>query len=129
MALQQGLGEVGDVAPALMPWLLRLSHIRSGSFCSRLPPPSIAPATLEACLLTKASHACRAKVQGGDSNAALRDNARGILLWKVHYMLVTSCAAATHAATCWPVCHDHLSSLACCCVWIGCAGARPVAGR
>lgn len=28
IALQNGLGEVGDVAPALMPWLLRLSHIR-----------------------------------------------------------------------------------------------------
>ena len=28
VALQQGLGEVGDVSPALMPWLLRLSHIR-----------------------------------------------------------------------------------------------------
>ena len=31
VALQQGLGEVGEVSPALMPWLLRLSHIRSGN--------------------------------------------------------------------------------------------------
>lgn len=29
VALLNGLGEVGEVAPALMPWLLRLSHIRS----------------------------------------------------------------------------------------------------
>ncbi len=28
VALLNGLGEVGDVAPALMPWLLRLAHIR-----------------------------------------------------------------------------------------------------
>lgn len=28
VALLNGLGEVGEVAPALMPWLLRLSHIR-----------------------------------------------------------------------------------------------------
>lgn len=26
--LLHGLGEVGDVAPTLMPWLLRLAHIR-----------------------------------------------------------------------------------------------------
>ena len=34
VALQQGLGEVGDVAPALMPWLLRLSHIRWAGYAA-----------------------------------------------------------------------------------------------
>lgn len=29
-ALLQGLGAIGDVPPALMPWLLRLAHVRSG---------------------------------------------------------------------------------------------------
>ncbi len=28
-ALLHGLGEVGDVAPTHMPWLLRLAHVRS----------------------------------------------------------------------------------------------------
>lgn len=28
-ALLQGLGDVGDVPPALMPWLLRLAHVKS----------------------------------------------------------------------------------------------------
>ena len=28
-ALLQGLGEVGDVAPTHMPWLLRLAHVKS----------------------------------------------------------------------------------------------------
>ncbi|DBA81041.1 TPA: hypothetical protein ACH3X2_007243 [Trebouxia sp. C0005] len=50
-ALLHGLGEVGDIPPTLMPWLLRLAHIRS-------------------------------TVQGGDSNVALRDSARGVLLWE-----------------------------------------------
>ena len=27
-ALLHGLGEVGDIPPTLMPWLLRLAHIR-----------------------------------------------------------------------------------------------------
>lgn len=51
-ALLQGLGEVGDVAPTHMPWLLRLAHVKS-------------------------------KVAGGDSNTALQESARGLLLWKV----------------------------------------------
>lgn len=51
-ALLQGLGEVGDVAPVHMPWLLRLAHVKS-------------------------------KIAGGDSNTALQESARGLLLWKV----------------------------------------------
>lgn len=51
-ALLHGLGEVGEVAPVHMPWLLRLAHIKS-------------------------------KITGGDSNAALQESARGLLMWKV----------------------------------------------
>ena len=51
-ALLQGLGEVGDVAPVHLPWLLRLAHVKS-------------------------------KVAGGDSNTALQESARGLLLWMV----------------------------------------------
>ncbi|GAB4823718.1 hypothetical protein N2152v2_010764 [Parachlorella kessleri] len=50
-ALLRGLGDVGDVAPVHLPWLLRLSHVKS-------------------------------KVAGGDSNTALQESARGLLLWK-----------------------------------------------
>lgn len=51
-ALLHGLGEVGEVAPVHMPWLLRLAHIKS-------------------------------RITGGDSNAALQESARGLLMWKV----------------------------------------------
>lgn len=50
-ALLHGLGEVGEVAPVHMPWLLRLAHIKS-------------------------------RITGGDSNAALQESARGLLMWK-----------------------------------------------
>ncbi|KAK9816841.1 hypothetical protein WJX72_005809 [[Myrmecia] bisecta] len=49
--LQHGLGELGDVPTAHVPWLLRLAYLRS-------------------------------KIHGGDSNDALKDSARGLLLWK-----------------------------------------------
>ena len=51
-ALLHGLGEVGEVAPVHMPWLLRLAHLKS-------------------------------RITGGDSNAALQESARGLLMWKV----------------------------------------------
>lgn len=50
-ALLHSLGEVGDVAPMHLPWLLRLAHIKS-------------------------------KITGGDSNLALQESARGLLMWK-----------------------------------------------
>ncbi|KAI7841137.1 hypothetical protein COHA_005107 [Chlorella ohadii] len=50
-ALLHSLGEVGEVAPVHMPWLLRLAHIKS-------------------------------RITGGDSNAALQESARGLLMWK-----------------------------------------------
>jgi hypothetical protein len=84
-ALLQGLGEVGDVAPTLMPWLLRLSHIR----CCSVALPSHADQSTHAWSARGGDDImirmkCRARVQGGDSNEALKENARGILLWKVH---------------------------------------------
>ena len=51
-ALLHSLGEVGDVAPVHLPWLLRLAHIKS-------------------------------RITGGDSNLALQESARGLLMWKV----------------------------------------------
>lgn len=36
-ALLQGLGQVGDVAPSHMPWLLRLAHIRCRHQRPRIP--------------------------------------------------------------------------------------------
>ena len=76
-ALLHGLGEVGDVAPVHLPWLLRLAHIKS-------------------------------RITGGDSNAALQESARGLLMWKVsrHHgegegralaVLAGACKARTHA--------------------------------
>lgn len=53
-ALLHSLGEVGDVAPMHLPWLLRLAHIKS-------------------------------KITGGDSNLALQESARGLLMWKVRW--------------------------------------------
>ena len=77
-ALLQGLGELGDVTPGLMPGLLRLSHIRyasSGALVTRELPPCCHTLTLVWLF--------RAKVQGGDSTEALKENARGILIWQV----------------------------------------------
>lgn len=60
-ALRQGLGNVGEVPPALVPWLLRLAHVKS-------------------------------KITGGDSNVALQESARGVLLWKVGFYSLSSFA-------------------------------------
>lgn len=48
--------------------------------CSIPSAPCMQVGSLKGCCV---SVLCRAKVQGGDSNEALKDNARGILLWKV----------------------------------------------
>lgn len=66
-ALLHSLGEVGEVAPVHMPWLLRLAHIKS-------------------------------RITGGDSNAALQESARGLLMWKVRAALGVVVGCGWHAA-------------------------------
>jgi hypothetical protein len=118
VALSQGLGEVGDVSPALMPWLLRLSHIRYindfaiSNTCERSRQLILAAACGSCSILPDVllSHKAasggvnfRAKVQGGDSNEALKDNARGILLWKVckpSEFILDSCDFSVCHVTC-----------------------------
>lgn len=63
---------------------------------------------------------CRAKVQGGDSNEALKDNARGILLWKVgkHSRSTSSSYSTSHSMSLWhrrlvPSMHGVLHVLTC----------------
>lgn len=81
-ALLHGLGEVGNVKPTLMPWLLRLAHIRyvcpaHKTFrpCSQLPLDNVCNVY------------CRSTVKGGDSSVALQESARGVLLWEVSLLI------------------------------------------
>lgn len=68
-ALLHSLGEVGEVAPVHMPWLLRLAHIKS-------------------------------RITGGDSNAALQESARGLLMWKVRPGVVVGTVCWVRLAPC-----------------------------
>ena len=81
-ALLQGLGELGDVTPGLMPGLLRLSHIRYRKLTSLVQRPQ---GPFDTQSVSEPVWLFRAKVQGGDSNEALKENARGILIWQVSH--------------------------------------------
>ena len=83
-ALLHGLGEVGNVKPTLMPWLLRLAHIRCvcSAHASSWPWSQV--------LMHNVCICCRSTVKGGDSSVALQESARGVLLWEVSLSLLSS---------------------------------------
>ena len=80
-ALLSGLGAVGDVSASHVPWLLRIAHVRQAPPW-QAPRPSCALACSLCDWLLSWEQLHRSSTKGGDSQQALKDNARGLCLWK-----------------------------------------------